>query len=167
MGGINMLHAIADYNTVGYFTQNIRRASIYGDVLSIPETILKINMMQCVSAVMPLILKYRGTGKIQAIMQPEKEEVRSWILTPSRVSSNSGIGVRLTCRGIRPITVPRGHGDYRQAGTSSILPGTTAACTSMPKPPFDRVEPTKVDRQVAVRQRSGIYHQYRGRPFRR
>ena len=55
-GGINMLHAIADYNTVGYFTQNIRRAGIYGDVLAIPETILKINMMQCVSAVMPLII---------------------------------------------------------------------------------------------------------------
>ena len=143
-GSINMLHAIADYNTVGYFTQNIRRASIYGDVLSIPETILKINMMQCVSAVMPLILKYRGTGKIQAIMQPEKEEVQ-------KLDFDGFTGI-VEFGDWRPAYVPRNPPDNSPGGGMVIqasrnefyIAGNNCRLHINAKPPFDRVEPTKV-----------------------
>jgi len=48
-----------------------------------------------------LILKYRGTGKIQAIMQPEKEEVQKLDFDGFTGIVEFGIGVRLTCRNRR------------------------------------------------------------------
>ena len=143
-GGINMLHAIADYNTVGYFTQNIRRNSVYGDVMVIPETVFKINMMQCVSAAMPLILKYRGTGKIQAIMQPEKEEIQ-------RLDFDGYTGI-VEFGDWRPAYVPRnppdnspGGGLVIQAGRHEFyIAGNNCRLHINAKPPYDKIQPPKV-----------------------
>jgi hypothetical protein len=139
-----MLHAIADYNTAGYFTQNIRRAGIYGDVLSLPETILKISMMRCVSGVMPLILKYRGTGKIQAIMQPEKEEIQ-------KLDFDGFTGI-VEFGDWRPAYVPRNPPDNSPGGGLVIqasrnefyIAGNNCRLHINAKPPFDKIEPPKV-----------------------
>ena len=143
-GGTNMLHAIADYNAAGYFVQNIRRNSVYGDVMAIPETMHRINMMQCVSAVMPLILKYRGTGKIQAIMQPEKEEVQ-------RLDFEGYTGI-VEFGDWRPAYVTRNPPDNSPGGGLVIqasrnefyIAGNNCRLHINAKPPFDKIQPPKV-----------------------
>ena len=74
-GDLNMLYAIADYNAVGYFCY-IRMNRVYGDSMARPDNLRAINLIKCISSVMPLILKYQGTGKIHAVVQPENEEIQ-------------------------------------------------------------------------------------------
>jgi len=66
--GTGMFHDIADFNAVGYFLHfdhnpdgTIRQTRI-------------ADMLRSVAAVIPLLLKYQGTGKIQAVEQEEGME---------------------------------------------------------------------------------------------
>jgi hypothetical protein len=69
----NMFYAIANYNAIGF--------SIFGveDVVSengtsIPETMAIRSSFHALSAALPLILRYSGTGKIHAVIQQEHLE---------------------------------------------------------------------------------------------
>jgi hypothetical protein len=64
----NMFHAIADYNSIGYFFYGAE--SIFnkdGSVSSEAQTI--VDSFRCVAEAIPLLLKYQGTGKIHAVTQ--------------------------------------------------------------------------------------------------
>ena len=63
--GLNMFRNIADYNAIGYFThyEQAEDGSFY------PEERRSIDNVRCVAAVIPLLLKYQGTGKIQAVVE--------------------------------------------------------------------------------------------------
>jgi hypothetical protein len=65
-GDLNMFRAIGDYNAIGYFTY------FYGvgeDGSFLPELMPKVELFRRVSAAIPLLLKYQGTGKIHTVMQ--------------------------------------------------------------------------------------------------
>jgi beta-galactosidase GanA len=64
---LNMFRNIADYNAIGYFThyEQAEDGSFY------QEEKRRIENVRCVAAVIPLLLKYQGTGKIQAVIEEE------------------------------------------------------------------------------------------------
>ncbi len=70
--GLNMFRNIADYNAVGYFTHYEQNE----DGSLFPEEKRRIDNVRCVAAVIPLLLKYQGTGKIQAIIEEEPVKKR-------------------------------------------------------------------------------------------
>jgi hypothetical protein len=67
--GPHKLRAIADYNAIGYFG-NIRPL-LGKDGLVDPESYTQKDICQSVAAVIPLLLKYQGTGKIQSVIEEE------------------------------------------------------------------------------------------------
>ncbi len=71
-GALEMINPIADYNCTGYFTW-IREGT---DVIQ-PRHIKRIDLIQCVASVIPLLLKYQGTGKVHAVVQEEGMEVQN------------------------------------------------------------------------------------------
>jgi len=68
--GEGMFHDIADYNAIGYFVHYEHKA----DGTIPPDDYRTINIGRCVAAAIPLLLKYQGTGKIQAVEQEEGME---------------------------------------------------------------------------------------------
>ena len=66
----SMFRAIADYNLIGYFFFGIEYI-MTEDGSFRPEFRMLVDSIQCVSAVIPLLLKYQGTGKIHAVAQDE------------------------------------------------------------------------------------------------
>ena len=69
---LNMFRNIADYNAIGYFThyEQAEDGSLY------PDELRRIQNVQSVAAVIPLLLKYQGTGKIQAVVEEESAKSR-------------------------------------------------------------------------------------------
>ena len=63
-----MFHDIADFNAIGYFLH------FEQDEQGIPDQTRSIDLLRSVSAAIPLLLKYQGTGKIQAVQQEEGME---------------------------------------------------------------------------------------------
>jgi hypothetical protein len=142
-GDLNMIRAIADYDAIGYFIQNIRRNNVYGNSMAIPERLFKINLIRCVSTVIPLILKYRGTGKIQAVIQPEKENVQ-------RLDFDGYMGI-VEFGDWRPSYVARNPPD-NSPGAGLVIQvsrnefyfaGNNCRLHINAKPPFDKVEAPK------------------------
>jgi len=70
--GLNMFRNIADYNAVGYFTHYEQNE----DGSLFPEEKRRIDNVRCVAAVIPLLLKYQGTGKVQAVVEEEPVKKR-------------------------------------------------------------------------------------------
>ena len=68
--GEGMFHDIADYNAIGYFVHFEQKAD--GTITA--DDTRTINIGRCVAAAIPLLLKYQGTGKIQAVEQEEGME---------------------------------------------------------------------------------------------
>lgn len=70
--GLNMFRNIADYNAVGYFThyEQAEDGSLF------PAEKRRIDNVRCVAAVIPLLLKYQGTGKVQAVVEEEAVKKR-------------------------------------------------------------------------------------------
>ena len=67
-GDSNMFYAIADYDSIGYFFYGIE--SIFTKDGSVaPEAQTIVDSFRCVAEVIPLLLKYQGTGKIYAVTQ--------------------------------------------------------------------------------------------------
>ena len=67
----NMFRAIADYNAIGYFLfGNSERIVAEGGSVR-PESQMMVDSFRCVAAVIPLLLRYQGTGKIHAVIQEE------------------------------------------------------------------------------------------------
>ena len=143
-GSTNILYAVADHKCIGHFFGYLHMNRVYGDTMVIPESILKINLIKCVTAVMPLVLKYQGTGKIQAIMQPEKEEVQ-------RLDFDGYTGI-VEFGDWRPSYVPRnppdnnrGAGLVIQANRNEFyIAGNNCRLHINAKPPYDKVQAPKV-----------------------
>ena len=68
--GWNIFRAIADYNLIGdgYFGVEYM---VNDDGLIRPEFQTGADSLRCVAAVIPLLLKYQGTGKVHAIIQED------------------------------------------------------------------------------------------------
>ena len=67
-GDQNMYRAIADYNCIGVHFGGIEHMVDENGIV-LPENKPIADNVRCVAAVIPLLLKYQGTGKIHAIMQ--------------------------------------------------------------------------------------------------
>ena len=63
-----IFHDIADFNAIGYFLH------FEQDAAGVPDDNRAIDLLRCVSAAIPLLLKYQGTDKIQAVQQEEGME---------------------------------------------------------------------------------------------
>jgi hypothetical protein len=66
-----MFRAIADYNAIGYHIFGIEHC-LDNDGSIRPEFQPMVDSLRCVAAVIPLLLKYQGTGKIYSIVQEER-----------------------------------------------------------------------------------------------
>lgn len=67
---INVFYAIADYNAIGYHAFGIEQI-VDEEGLLRPEAEKLAGSFQALSAALPLIMKYQGTGKIHAVVQQE------------------------------------------------------------------------------------------------
>jgi hypothetical protein len=67
--GPNKLRAIADYDAIGYFGEI--RTLLGKDGAPDPESQTQKDICRCISAVIPLLLKYQGTGKVRSVIQEE------------------------------------------------------------------------------------------------
>jgi len=67
--GPHKLRAIAEYNAIGYFGEI--RTLLGKDGNADPESETQRNICQCISAVIPLLLKYQGTGKVRSLIEEE------------------------------------------------------------------------------------------------
>ena len=67
--GPHKLRAIADYNAIGYFGEI--RPLLGKDGAIDPESQTQKEICQCIAAVIPLLLKYQGTGKIRSVIEEE------------------------------------------------------------------------------------------------
>jgi hypothetical protein len=68
-----MFRAIADYNAIGYHCFGVEHI-LAEDGSVRPEAQPTVGSFRCVSTVIPLLLKYQGTGKIHAVVQEENME---------------------------------------------------------------------------------------------
>ena len=70
--GLNMFRNIADYNAIGYFThyEQTEDGSLF------PAEKRRIDNVRCIAAAIPLLLKYQGTGKVQAVVEEEPVKKR-------------------------------------------------------------------------------------------
>jgi hypothetical protein len=66
----NMFRAIADYNSLGDFFFGVERI-LAPDGSVRPENQIVVDSVRCTAAVIPLLLKYQGTGKIHAVIQED------------------------------------------------------------------------------------------------
>jgi len=71
----NMFHAIADYNAIGYAFFAIEHV-VAEDGSVRPEMEAVVGSMSAAAAAIPLLLKYRGTGKIHAVVQEENVQMQ-------------------------------------------------------------------------------------------
>ena len=67
--GPHKLRAIADYNAIGYFGEI--RPLLGKDGAIDPESQTQNDICRCVAAVIPLLFKYQGTGKIRSVIEEE------------------------------------------------------------------------------------------------
>ena len=68
IGNQNMLHAIAEYNSIGNFFFGLEFILAQDGTVR-PECQSMVDMMWCTAAIAPLLLKYQGTGKVHAVTQ--------------------------------------------------------------------------------------------------
>jgi len=70
-GDQNMFRAIADYNSIGNFFFGVEYI-LNEDGMVRPECQTLVDNIRCTSAVIPLLLKYQGTGNIHAVIQDDQ-----------------------------------------------------------------------------------------------
>ena len=66
----NMFRSIADYNCLGEFFFGVERV-IAEDGSITPGFETVVDSVRCTAAVIPLLLKYQGTGKVHAVIQED------------------------------------------------------------------------------------------------
>lgn len=66
---MNMLIAVADYDAIGICTFGAESA--ISDGMLLPEAKLVASSMRAIASLAPLLIKYRGTGRVHAITQAE------------------------------------------------------------------------------------------------
>jgi hypothetical protein len=66
-----LFRAIADYNLIGYHRMAGLETIVADDGSVRPGAEVGVDIIRCAAAVIPLLLKYQGTGKIYAIIQEE------------------------------------------------------------------------------------------------
>ena len=65
-----MFRAIADYNAIGYHCFGVQ-SILAEDGAVRPQSQPVVDSFRCISAAIPLLLKYQGTGNIHAVVQEE------------------------------------------------------------------------------------------------
>ena len=71
-GSPHLLRAIAEYKAIGYFAW--LQPAVTEDGTFNPGAQLTSDVIRCASAVIPLLFKYQGTGKIHAVTEEENKE---------------------------------------------------------------------------------------------
>ena len=71
-GDLNMFRGIADYNLIGNFFFGVNYIADENCIVR-PDYEALVENFRCVSAAIPLLLKYQGTGKVQAIIHEYKK----------------------------------------------------------------------------------------------
>ena len=66
-----MFRAIADYGAVGYHHFAVEQVLSEDNVTIRPESRMLVDSFRCVAAIAPLLLQYRATGKIYAVVEEE------------------------------------------------------------------------------------------------
>jgi hypothetical protein len=66
-----LFRAIADYNCIGYHRMAGLETIVAEDGSVRPGSQVGVDTIRCVAAVVPLLLKYQGTGKVHAVIQEE------------------------------------------------------------------------------------------------
>ena len=79
----NLFRALADYNAIGYAFFAVEHI-IDRDGGIAPELQPLVDSFRCVSAALPLLLRYQGTGRVHAIIQEEnlgaqRLELEGWL----------------------------------------------------------------------------------------
>lgn len=64
-----LFRAIADYNLIGFFIMGSLECLVAEDGSLNPQSRIGVDTIRCVAAAIPLLLKYQGTGKVQAVIQ--------------------------------------------------------------------------------------------------
>ena len=68
-GSPNLLRGIAKYNAIGYFAWI--RPVIAEDGSIDPMSKMTSDIIRCVASVIPLLLKYQGTGQVHAVIEED------------------------------------------------------------------------------------------------
>ena len=71
-GDLNMFRGIADYNLIGNFFFGVNYIADENCIVR-PDYEALVENFRCVSAAIPLLLKYQGTGKVHAIIHEYKK----------------------------------------------------------------------------------------------
>jgi hypothetical protein len=66
----NMFRSIADYNSLGDFFFGVEKI-LDTDGTVFPEQQTVVDSVRCAAAVIPLLLKYQGTGKVHSVIQED------------------------------------------------------------------------------------------------
>ena len=88
----NMFRSIADYNSIGEFFFGAERV-ITEDGQVRPEAQMIVDSVRCTAAVIPLLLKYQGTGKIHAVIQEDLMDAIAgfgWLFRTNRIRGKDG-----------------------------------------------------------------------------
>jgi hypothetical protein len=68
---LGLYSAVANYNLIGYHRMGGLETIVADDGTVRPEARIGVETIRVVASVLPLLLKYQGTGKIHAVMQKE------------------------------------------------------------------------------------------------
>ena len=84
-----MFRAIADYGAIGYHHFATEQVLDADGVTDPPEAQMLVDSFRCVAAIAPLLLKYRGTGRVHAVVQ--EENLRDQRLDLDRLRRPGGV----------------------------------------------------------------------------
>ena len=152
IGNQNMFRAIADYNSLGNFFFGLEFI-LAQDGSVRPECQTIVDSMQCAAAVIPLLLKYQGTGKIHAVIQ--EDQLYSQLVElgdyMGLVEFGEKLGLvagtdwrhpRAAWLGRKTTTANPAYGLVIQAGKNEFyMVGANCRLFLRPKPTLERIQP--------------------------
>ena len=173
----NMFRAIADYNLIGYFFFGVEYI-VTKDGSFRPEFRMLVENFQCMAAVIPLLLKYQGTGQVHAVAQDEFVSAQEFDFDGYMGLAQFGGGQAHaewkdwrhppdeTLYKEPPADNNRGRGLIIQAGRNEFyLVGANYRLILRPKPSSDKTQaPLPVPDHILTH--AEPLSQCRGRPFR-
>jgi hypothetical protein len=152
IGNRNMFRAIADYNSLANFFFGLEFI-LAQDGSVRPECQTIVDSMRCTAAVIPLLLKYQGTGKIHAAIQ--EEQLYSQLLELGDYTGLVEFGEKrgpvagtdwrhpkAAWLGNVPMTANPAYGLVIQAsGNEFYMVGANCRLFLRPKPTLERIQP--------------------------
>jgi hypothetical protein len=152
IGNRNMFRAIADYNSLANFFFGLEFI-LAQDGSVRPECQTIVDSMQCTAAVIPLLLKYQGTGKIHSVIQ--EDQLYSQLVDlgdyKGLVEFGEKLGLvagtdwrhpRAAWLGRKMTTANTAYGLVIQAGKNEFyMVGANCRLFLRPKPTLERIRP--------------------------